>query len=168
MIPLFPHDSSKTANLSFAGAISMKFLLIPGIFIILLTSEAFAGWQDTFTRTYAEKGIDQAVVNALSAGANPYQIIKVALPLDGLRKDHLIKALFCALAQPDTIQEAAAANGIEQPKVDEGYDLALQECARLMDEHLNSALDSSQHFPGNTSSSRESQSTNYASPWKFE
>ncbi len=127
-----------------------------------------AVWSENFASIYYEKGIDIAVVLAFEEGATPQQVIKIALPLKDLEREELLKALFCALAQPDTIREAAFANNITEKKVSEGYQLALSECSRQMEENLNAALDSSGRFPGSTSSSSASRNTNYASPWKFE
>ena len=138
------------------------------LLFLLMSSTAFAGWQEEFEQDYRNSGIDSAVVNALSEGATPDQIIKTALPLEGLTKENLVKALFCSLSQTETIRKASVSNGISEGTVNEGYQLALQECPRQMDENLNSALDSSSRFPGSKSSSGEEKNTNYASPWKFE
>jgi len=144
-----------------------KILLLSLSFLIMLCSTAMAVWSENFASIYYEKGIDAAVVSALEDGAAPKQIVKIALPLKDLKREVLMKALFCALAQPDTIREAAFANNIKEKKVNEGYQLALSECSRQMEENLNAALDSSNRFPGSTSSSNETRNTNYASPWKF-
>ncbi|HBI14603.1 MAG TPA: hypothetical protein DDY20_03665 [Desulfobulbaceae bacterium] len=138
-------------------------------FLVLnfIYSPAFAAWEDDFQNLYREKGIDEAVLSALADGANPDQIIRVALPLAGLTQEMLIKALFCALPQPDDIREAARANAISNAKVDEGYQLALSECARQMEENLNSAVILEPHFPS-VAPSDSTRTTNYGSPWKFE
>lgn len=137
------------------------------IAVFILFSPAFGAWKDTFQALYQEKSIDEAVRNALAEGANPDQIIKVALPLEGLTHETLIKALFCALAHPDAIREAARGNTITDEKVDEGYQLALSACSRQMAENLNSAVILDPHFPEMAPSDR-SRPTNYGSPWKFE
>lgn len=142
---------------------SAFFLLL----LLFVSSIAYGGWQQDFRNIYTQNGIDDAVVNALAMGANPDQIIKEALPISSLKQERLIKALFCALAQPETIRNSALKNGIKELKVNEGYKLALEECSQQMEENLNAALDSSQQFPGN-SSSDQARSTNYASPWKFQ
>jgi hypothetical protein len=139
-------------------------LFLTACLLLLFHTTVMAAWQDDFATIYAEKGIDAAVVAALAEGASPEQIIATALPLAGLKKELLLKALFCATAQPNAIQDGAAANGISESTVLEGYQLALDKCSRQMDEKLNSALDTTQQYRGNTSSSRQSRKTNYASP----
>ena len=52
-------------------------------------------WSENFTVIYLDKGIDEAVIMALSEGANPYQIINIALPLEGVEDVILLKALYC-------------------------------------------------------------------------
>lgn len=147
---------------TFIGKTATLFLAV-----LLLFSPAFAAWNDTFQTLYQEKGIDEAVINALAEGANPDQIIKTALPLEGLTHELLLKALFCALAHPDSIREAARENSISDAKVDEGYQLALSACARRMEENLNSAVILEPHFPEMAPTDR-TRGTNYGSPWKFE
>lgn len=137
------------------------------VLLLLTYSIALAAWQDDFDSIFTEEGIDAAVIAALAEGASPEQITKKALPLAGLKKEKLFKALFCALAQPDAIQDAATANDVNESIVQEGYQLALTECSRQMDENLNTALDTSQKYQGNTSSSKQSRRTNYASPAAF-
>lgn len=142
--------------------------IIPALLaVVLIFSPAFAAWEDNFQNLYQEKGIDEAVIDALAEGANPDQIIKAALPLAGLTQEVLIKALFCALPHPDAIREAARANAISDAKVDEGYQLALSACARQMEENLNSAVILEPHFPEMAPTNR-ARSTNYGSTWKFE
>lgn len=138
------------------------------LFCFLFTgSAALAGWTDEFATIYENNGIDQAVATAVAEGAEPNQIVKTALPLVGMTKEYLVKALFCAIALPDTVKNAAITNGITEETVTDGYKLALDECSRQMQENLSAALDSSNRFPGNKSSSSQTGSTNYASPWKF-
>lgn len=137
------------------------------IAVFFVISVAYAAWEDNFQNLYQEKGIDEAVVHALAEGANPDQIIKAGLPLKGLTQEVLIKALFCALAQPDAIREAAQANGIGDTKIDEGYQLALATCARQMEENLNAAIIQTPQFPELAPSNRIRR-TVYGSPWKFE
>ena len=114
-----------------------------------------------------DQGIDEAVKFALNDGANPDQIIKKARPLEGVTEENLIKALFCALAQPDYIRDAAKINKISDEKVDAGYQLALAECARQMEENLNSVVTPTPQFP-ELSPSKRIRRTVYASPWTFE
>lgn len=142
--------------------------LIVALFALLFSlSPALAAWEDTFPNLYREKGIDEAVIRALAEGANPDQIIKVALPLENLTQEALIKALFCALAQPEAIRDAAKSNSITDTKVDEGYQLALASCARQMEENLNATIIQAPQFPELAPSNRIRR-TVYGSPWQFE
>ena len=144
----------------------MRSIIISFLAIVFSFSVALAAWEKNFATLYQEKGIDEAVITALAEGANPDQIIKIALPLEGLKQGVLIKALYCALAQPEAIREAAMANAISEPTIDEGYQLALSECARRMEENLNSALiptpQNSEQAPTNRVRKPVS-----GSPWKF-
>ena len=126
-----------------------------------------ADWSNDFRSIYANEGIDKAVRTALSKGANLDQIFKSALPIKNLKEENLIKALFCALAQPDYIREAAEVNQITENKVDAGYQLALAECAREMEENLNAVVNPTPQFP-ELSPSKRIRRTVYASPWTFE
>lgn len=147
--------------------LNMRIYLFLTSFLLASGSPALAGWIADFSSTYTEHGIDRAIIRALEEGAAPEQIVETALPLPDLHEANLVKALFCALAQPDTVKNAAATHGISEKTINDGYQLALAECARQMAENLNSALDSSSRFPGSTYSSGEARGTNYASPWKF-
>lgn len=102
-------------------------------------SAALADWTDVFRDMIAKKGLDEAVVHALSEGNSPELIIETALQVEGLEEQKLIKALFCALAPLMDVYEGAAANGIADEKVTEGYDLALEECPDAMEEKLDAA-----------------------------
>jgi len=145
----------------------MKKSLFITIFIMLTAHVVLANWPENFQSIYADKGIDEAVKYSLSNGGNPDQIIKIAQPIDGLPEENLIKALFCALAQPDYIREAAEINKISDQTVDEGYQLALAECAREMEENLNAVVNPTPQFP-ELSPSKRIRRTVYPSPWSFE
>ena len=136
-------------------------------FLMMTTTVVLANWSENFHTIYADKGINEAVKNALSEGANLDQIIKAALPIKSLKEENLIKALFCALAQPDYIREAAKVNQITDNKVDAGYQLALAECAREMEENLNAIVNPTPQFPELSPSKRIRRGV-YASPWTFE
>lgn len=96
-------------------------------------------WQQAFRETYSNKGVDEAVVGALSSGISPEQILETGLPIAGLKPAELIKALFCALVPPAYIYEAATAENVKDETVLEGYELALAQCAEAMEEKKNSA-----------------------------
>ena len=128
----------------------MKKYLFFGLLLLLGASYALADLPEDFRVIYHEKGIDAAVVDALSEGYSPDQIVKTALPIEGLSREVLIKALYCALVPPVFINEAAKGNGITEQTVIEGYELALVQCAEGMEETENAAP---AQFTGNSSSS---------------
>jgi len=127
-------------------------------------SVALADWSRVFNDRYADKGLDDAVVYALSEGYSPDQIMKTALPIEGLAHDELIKALFCALAPLDVVYEGAKANGIADEKVTRGYDLALAECPNALEEKVSAAA---QQNPTLTPA-QSNNSANFASPSTFQ
>lgn len=127
-------------------------------------SVALADWSRIFSDIYAGKGIDDAVVYALSEGYSPDQIMKTALPIEGLPQDKLIKALFCALAPLDTIYEAAKTNNIADEQVTEGYDLALAECPNAMEEKTAATTLQNPAM----SPAQSNNSANFASPSTFQ
>lgn len=126
-----------------------------------------ADWTKTFYANYTEKGIDNAVKTALEEGKSPDLIIRTAMPIKNLEEEKLIKALFCCLALPGSIYDAAGANGIPESTVARGYQLALAECANEMEENLNAAL-SPENQPPELSPSKQVRGSSFASPWKFE
>ena len=133
-----------------------KKLIIPLLFFVFASSFAIAtSWHEKFVSNYEEKGIDLAVEIALREGANPDQIIKKALPIEGLERAVLVKALFCSGAQPVKVEQAAIANAINETTIHDGYQLALTECRRQIEENFNYIVPAS-------------KSTGIlASPWKI-
>lgn len=134
-----------------------KILSTTLVLFIIASSFSIAlalSWHERFVSNYEDQGIDLAVETALSEGASPNQIIKKALPIEGLEKGILVKALFCSGAKPEKVKSAAAANNIDETIVNDGYQLALTECGRQMEENFNIIP------PG--SSARA-----LSSPWKF-
>ena len=128
--------------------------LILSAFVFSFSIALALSWHERFVSNYEEQGIDLAVETALSEGANPNQIIKKALPIEGLEKGVLVKALFCSGAKPEKVKSAAAANNIDETIVNDGYQLALTECGRQMEENFNIIP------PGSSARAM-------ASPWKF-
>lgn len=135
------------------------------LFLLLLcvTLAMADDWAQTFRDTFYAKGVDEAVVSALSEGVSPDQLIKTALPLKELKPEELIKALYCALVPPAYIQDAAAANGVTDEIVQKGYELALAQCAEEMEEKTTAAP---AFLPGEASS--PGGRTGTASPSNFE
>ena len=145
----------------------MKRCVIILSILLLSYAQAWADWTDTFYINYENHGIDHAVSTALGDGLNPDQIIKAALPIENLAQEKLVKALFCALALPGSIYDAAETNGITEAKVSEGYQLALGECAREMEENLNVEFSPADQ-PTDPSPSDRSRGSSQASPWNFQ
>ena len=154
-------------NLIVMGGRTMKIYFVFLSILLVTCSTALAEWTDTFYLNFSDKGIDQAVKVALSEGYSPYQIIKTALPIKDLTQEELVKALFCGLALPGSIYDAAEVNGISESTVAEGYQLALGQCATDMEENLNAAV-SPTNQPPELSPSKRGRGNDYASPWKFE
>ncbi|MHB8809920.1 MAG: hypothetical protein ACYC9M_07875 [Desulfobulbaceae bacterium] len=135
------------------------------LFLLLLcaTLAMADDWAQTFRDTFYAKGVDEAVVNALSEGVPPDQLIQTALPLKELKPEELIKAMYCALVPPAYIQDAAAANDVTDEIVQKGYELALAQCAEEMEEKATAAP---AFLPGKDSS--PGGRTGTASPSNFE
>lgn len=132
------------------------------LLLIWSTMSLAADWSQSFRDTYYAKGIDEAVVNALSEGIAPDQLMKTALPLEDLKPEVLVKALYCALVPPAYIYDAAKVNGISEEIVQQGYELALAQCAKEMEEKESAAPTI---VPGNATNPEGRTST--ASPWNF-
>lgn len=145
---------------------SMKHYLIILSIILFSCASAMADWDETFTVNYAAYGIQFAVNEAVGDGRSPDQIIKVALPIKDIERKKLIKSLFCALALPGSIYDAAATNGIQETTVAEGYQLALAECAKEMEENLTVEFNPNNQLSQPTS--ERTQGSSQASPWNFQ
>lgn len=137
--------------------------------LLIMSSPVHAMWTDDFYKEYSASGIDPAVKSALGKGKSPDLIIKTALPINEIKKDELIKALFCGMALPGSIYEASEINNIPDATVSKGYQLALAQCANEIEETLNSAVYSIIPPPALSPSKRvRGTGYEYASPWKFE
>ena len=119
--------------------ISKKKIFIPLVLCLVVSSLAFATtWHEKFVSNYSELGIDLAVEKAVQEDQKtPDQIIKIALPIEGLEKEILIKALFCSGAKPEDVNNDAIKNDISEEIINDGYQLALTECSRRMEEYFN-------------------------------
>lgn len=142
----------------------MKKIFLSLAVLFATFSVASAEWSRIFSDIYTDKGLDEAVVYALSEGYSPDQIMQTALPIKDLPHDELIKALFCALAPLDAVYEAAKTNNIADEKVTQGYDLALAECPNAMEEKAAAAT---QQNPA-LAPAQSNNSTNFASPSTFQ
>lgn len=107
--------------------------------------------------------MNQAVVYALSEGNSPDKIMKIALPVEGLEAEKLIKAMFCAFVPQAAIYEAAEINSVADEKVTAGYELALEECPEAMAENTGAAA----HLNPTLSPGGGTSSSHFASPSTF-
>ncbi len=106
--------------------------------VIFLTAAAtvLAEWPDTFRKIYSARGLDEAVITALSKGYSADQVIRLSRSIDGLAEEKLVKALFCALVPLEVIHRAAKMNSIPEKKITTGYELALEECPDALEEKI--------------------------------
>lgn len=114
-----------------------KKLIIPIILALFVSSLVIAAsWHEKFVSDYKDKGIDQAVTIAVEEDEkDPDQIIPAALPIiEDDEKAVLLKALFCTISKPEKVQSAAIKNNLSEQLIWEGYQLALTECKRQMQE----------------------------------
>jgi hypothetical protein len=145
----------------------MKKVQVLSFMLLMVGSAAVADLTDAFYADYTKNGIDQAVKTALVDGNSPDRIIRTALPIPDLEREKLIKALFCALALPGSIYDAAEANNIPDSTVAQGYQLALAECAAAMEENLNAAV-SPVNQPPELAPSKRVRKSSFASPSNFQ
>lgn len=106
----------------------MKKLLLSVLLVVATAVVALAEWQVTFEESYANKGIDQAVIDALREGADPDSIVERGLVLEGLNPQNLVMALYCAGVKGKEIREAAANHDISEMIVTAGYKKSIVEC----------------------------------------
>lgn len=74
----------------------MKRMVLSILIVAMFSTLVFAEWQVNFEETYFNKGIDQAVIDALKEGAGPDSIVGVGLNIEGLNPQNLVMALYCA------------------------------------------------------------------------
>lgn len=110
----------------------MKRIIFMATLFALLSSVAFAEWQVEFKDTYFDKGIDQAVVDALKEGAEPDSIVMNGLELEGLNPQNLVMALYCAGVKGQDIKVAADNHQISEIIVTAGYKKSIVECSDVI------------------------------------
>jgi len=110
----------------------MKKLIFGSILVVLLSTVAFAEWQVDFEDTYINKGINQAVIDALKDGTNPDSIVQKGLNLEGLNPQNLVMALYCAGAKGQDIRDAASNYDISELIVTAGYKKSIAECGDVV------------------------------------
>ena len=89
-------------------------------------------FQVDFKDTYSNKGIDQAVIDALKDGADPDSIVVSGLDLEGLNPQNLVMALYCAGVKGQDIRDAAANHDISELIVTAGYKKSVVECSDVV------------------------------------
>lgn len=123
----------------------MKRVLLSALLILIFSTVVFAEWQVDFEDTYLDKGIDQAVVDALEEGIEPDSIVQIGLNLEGLNPQNLIMALYCAGAKGSEIRAAADVYQVPEMIVTAGFKKSVEECS-------DAIADSQAYTPTTTSS----------------
>lgn len=106
---------------------------LAGAGIVLVTATlAFADWLTDFRDVYFDKGIDQAVVEALKQGATPDGIMENGLLLDGLNPQNLVKAMYCAGIRGEDIRAAGQRWDVTELLIVAGYKKSVEECGDVV------------------------------------
>ncbi|MFH0785373.1 MAG: hypothetical protein V2B20_25935 [Pseudomonadota bacterium] len=108
----------------------MKRLMASFIMVLMSVSIACAEWSVNFRDTYADPkgGIDVAVDNALKEGKTPEMIVQVALEIEGLNPQNLVRALYCAGANGQDIRAASEKYKISEAILAIAYKKSIDEC----------------------------------------
>lgn len=106
----------------------MKRMIMALAMVFLSVSVVCAEWLVDFRDTYASKGIDKAVEDAMKNGKNPDLIVEAGLDIQGLNPQNLVRALYCAGASGQDIRAAAEKYKISEPIVAAGYKKSIDEC----------------------------------------
>jgi len=110
----------------------MKKIILTLTLVMLFCTVVFAEWKVDFRDTYASKGIDQAVIDALKDGADPDSIVVSGLDLEGLNPQNLVMALYCAGVKGQDIRDAAANHDSSELIVTAGYKKSVVECSDVV------------------------------------
>ncbi len=109
----------------------MKIISIVTFICVLLATTAYASWQDDFPTTYQDKGIEQAVEDALAEGGSLEAIFAEAQKITGVDIQALIVALHCAGVNTNDIKNAATAAGIPSSQVAAAQKQGRDTCPRF-------------------------------------
>lgn len=140
--------------------------MIALVMVLMSVSIACAEWIVDFRDTYASKGIDKAVEDALKEGRNPDLIVEAGLEIQGLNPQNLVRALFCAGANGQDIRAAAEKYKITEPIVAAGYKKSIDECGdRVADSQAYTPVGGGPSF--STPSGGGGRSGSYASESRF-
>lgn len=105
----------------------MKKILVAALLVAMATP-AFADWFEVFTKTFTEKGIDDAVKDAIKGGVAPDPIVEKAITFENLNPQNIVKALYCSGANGQDIMAAAEKHGISELVVTAGYQSSVEQC----------------------------------------
>ncbi len=129
----------------------MKRVMASFIMVLMSVSIAYAEWSVNFRDTYADPkgGIDIAVENALQEGKTPEMIVKVALEIEGLNPQNLVRALYCAGANGQDIRNASEKYNISEAILAIAYKKAIDECGdRVADSQAYTPVATGPSFGG--------------------
>ncbi len=110
----------------------MKKIILACLIVLMSSSFALADWVDVFKTNYQERGIDQAVIDAMKEGATPALILDEGLKLSGLNPIKLVQALYCAGAKGPEVEQASRAAGLSELAISTGYEKSVAECADVV------------------------------------
>jgi len=121
----------KIRPVTFNGG-DMKKILLACLIVLMSSSFALADWVDIFKTNYQERGIDQAVIDAMKEGATPALILDEGLRLEGLNPIKLVQALYCAGAKGPEVEQASRAAGLSELAISTGYEKSVAECGDVV------------------------------------
>ncbi len=110
----------------------MKKIILACLIVLLSSSFALADWADVFKTNYQERGIDQAVIDAMKEGATPASILGEGLKMGGLNPIKLVQALYCAGAKGSEVEQASRAAGLSELAISTGYEKSVAECTNVV------------------------------------
>ena len=110
----------------------MKKTLLVLVIVLFTAVTAFAEWLVDFRDIYLEKGIEQAVIEALKQGALADDIMKNGLELDGINSQNLVKAMYCAGIRGDEIKLAGDRWEVSDDIIVAGFKKSEEECGDLL------------------------------------
>lgn len=135
------------------------------VMILMTSTLAFAEWFVDFEDTFRQKGIDDAVEQAMEEGVGPNPIVETGVRFEGLNPTNLIKALYCAGAPGQDVKAAARQYGISDLLIAAGYKKSVAECSeKLVDAQPFTPVTVARSFIG---SHENGNIQNSASPGRF-
>lgn len=127
----------------------MKKLMAVAVLVLMTSTLAFAEWFVDFENTFRQKGIDDAVEQAMEEGIGPNPIVETGVRFEGLNPTNLIKALYCAGAPGQDVKAAARQYDISDLMIAAGYKKSIAECSeKLVDAQPFTPVAVARSFPG--------------------